>query len=103
MCGHLSKWGYLGQALRSLAGSLLIEGWVRLVHHLVESVLLKAGCHRPQVHGLTMGINFECGTPSGAALSAVTRILGDFWVAILGGLPRMHVRGNFVASGLPLL
>ena len=102
MCGHLPKWGYLGQALPSLVVNLLIEGWVRLTYHLVESVLLKAGHDRPQVHGLTMDINFECGTSSGVATSAVTQILGDFWVAILGGLPRMHVKGNFVISGLPV-
>jgi hypothetical protein len=39
-----------------------------------------------QVHGSTMDIKIERGASSGAATSAVTQILGDFLVAISGGL-----------------
>jgi len=41
---------------------------------------------RSQVYGLAMDIKIECGASSGAATSAVTQILGDFLVAISGGL-----------------
>ena len=51
-----------------------------------RGVVSKGWNDLPQVHGLTMDIKLESGTSSGAATSEVTQIIGDFWVAILGGL-----------------